>query len=98
MPDIDRATVEHVATLSRLALSAAERSLFEEQLRRIIGYFAKLNELNTDDVEPLSHPLGLRNVFRGDEVTPSMPRDQALGNAPAKTDDAYKVPVVVAPS
>jgi len=98
MATIDRATVEHVAKLSRLALSEDELQLFEEQLVRIIGYFDKLNELNTDDVEPLSHPLGLRNVFRGDQVVPSAPRHEALSNAPDRTDDAYKVPVVVDPS
>ena len=95
MATIDKATVEHVATLSRLALTAEELALFEKQLRDIIGYFDKLNELDTDGVAPLSHPLGLRNVFRDDAVRPSMPRDDALSNAPARTDEAYKVPVVV---
>ena len=98
MAAIDRATVEHVARLSRLALTDDEIVLVQSQLSNILDYFDKLKTLDTADVEPLSHPLGLRNVFRGDEVAPSMPRDQALGNAPAKTDDAYKVPVVVAPS
>ena len=95
MATIDRATVEHVATLSRLALSDEELRLFEDQLSRIIDYFDKLNELDTTGVEPLSHPLGLRNVFRADTVTPSAPRDDALSNAPARTEEAYKVPVVV---
>jgi aspartyl-tRNA(Asn)/glutamyl-tRNA(Gln) amidotransferase subunit C len=95
MAVIDRATVEHVAKLSRLALTDDELALFEEQLSRIIGYFDTLNELDTEDVEPLSHPFGLRNVFREDKVTPSAPRADALANAPASTDEAYKVPVVV---
>jgi aspartyl-tRNA(Asn)/glutamyl-tRNA(Gln) amidotransferase subunit C len=95
MPTIDRTTVEHVATLSRLSLSEEELALFESQLNRILEYFDRLKALDTDDVEPLSHPLGLRNVFRPDEVAPSSPRDLALSNAPARTDNAYKVPVVV---
>jgi aspartyl-tRNA(Asn)/glutamyl-tRNA(Gln) amidotransferase subunit C len=95
MAAIDRATVEHVATLSRLALTDEELALFEKQLRDIIGYFDKLNELDTEGVAPLSHPLGLRNVFRDDAVQPSMPRSDALSNAPARTGEAYKVPVVV---
>ena len=95
MAEIDRATVEHAATLSRLALTEEELVLFEKQLRDIIAYFDKLNELETGGVEPLSHPLGLRNVFREDEARPSMPREEALSNAPARTDEAYKVPVVV---
>ncbi len=95
MAEIDRATVEHVAQLSRLALSEEELALFETQLSNILGYFDKLNQLETDGVEPLSHPLGLRNVFRCDDVKPSAPREDALSNAPARTDEAYKVPVVV---
>ena len=95
MAKIDRATVEHAAKLSRLALTEEELVLFEKQLRDIIGYFDKLNELDTSGVEPLSHPLGLKNVFRNDDVKPSMPREEALSNAPARTDEAYKVPVVV---
>ena len=95
MAAIDRATVEHVAKLSRLALSEEELELFETQLSRILEYIDKLKALDTGGVEPLSHPLGLRNVFRDDAVTPSAPREEALSNAPAKTEEAYKVPVVV---
>ena len=95
MATIDRATVEHVARLSRLALTADELALFEAQLSNIVAYIDKLKALDTADVEPLSHPLGLRNVFRDDAVKPSVPRDEALANAPARTPEAYKVPVVV---
>lgn len=95
MSQIDLATVQHVATLSRLALSEEELKLFQTQLSNILEYIDKLKALDTRNVEPLSHPLGLRNVFREDEVKPSAPRDEALSNAPAKTDEAYKVPVVV---
>ena len=95
MAEIDRATVEHVAKLSRLALSDQELALFEVQLSNILQYIDKLKELDADGVEPLSHPLGLRNVSRADEVKPSAPREEALSNAPARTDEAYKVPVVV---
>jgi len=95
MASIDRATVEHVAKLSRLALTEDELALFETQLSNILDYFDKLKALDTTDVPPLSHPLGLRNVFREDAVKPSASREEALSNAPARTDEAYKVPVVV---
>ena len=95
MATIDRATVEHVARLSRLALSEQEFALFETQLARILEYIDKLKELDTTGVPPLSHPLGLKNVFREDEVRASAPREEALSNAPARTEEAYKVPVVV---
>jgi aspartyl-tRNA(Asn)/glutamyl-tRNA(Gln) amidotransferase subunit C len=95
MATIDRDTVEHVAMLSRLMLTDDELALFEGQLSRIVHHIDSLQKLDTEKVEPLSHPLGLRDVFRADEVTPSLPREEALANAPARTDEAYKVPVVV---
>lgn len=98
MPKIDRDAVLHVATLSRLALSEDELQLFQDQLSRIIEYFDKLDPIDTAHVQPLSHPMGIRNVFRQDAVGASAPRQDALSNAPAKTDEAYKVPVVVDPS
>ena len=95
MPSIDRATVLHVARLSRLELSEQEQHLFETQLSRILDHISALQQVNTSGVEPLSHPLGLKSVFRDDIVKPSMPREEALMNAPARTEEAYKVPVVV---
>ena len=95
MAAIDRATVEHVARLSRLALTDDEIVLVQSQLSNILDYFDKLKTLDTADVEPLSHPLGLKNVFRDDAVKPSASREDALSNAPATTGEAYKVPVVV---
>ena len=95
MATIDRATVQHVAKLSRLALTEQELDLFQAQLSDILNHIDKLKALDTTGVEPLSHPLGLRNVFRDDVVKPSAPREDALSNAPARTPEAYKVPVVV---
>ena len=95
MAGIDRATVKHVAKLSRLALSEDELVLFESQLSKILDYIDKLRALDTSGVEALSHPLGLRNVFRADAVKASAGREEALANAPARTEEAYKVPVVV---
>ena len=55
----------------------------------------KLNELDTKDVEPLSHPLEMTNVFREDEVQPSLTQEEALANAPLKSDKFFRVPKVV---
>ena len=95
MASIDRATVMHVARLSRLELTEQELQTFETQLSRILDYISALQKAETAGVEPLSHPLGLKSVFRDDIVKPSMPREDALKNAPARTEEAYKVPVVV---
>lgn len=87
--------VEHVANLARLDLSDADKEKFAEQLSAILKYAEKLNELNTDDVEPTSHVLPLVNVMRADEVKPSLPIDKVMRNAPDEEDGQIKVPAVL---
>lgn len=92
---LDRSTVEKVTLLARLRLNEEELDQMTEQLGKIVGYIDQLNELNTDDVEPLSHAVELTNVFADDIVAPSLPREQALENAPKKDDAHYQVPAVL---
>jgi len=92
---IDRGQVEKVAHLSRLELSAKELELFSGQLKAIVDYIQKLNELDTSDVEPLAHCLPISNVFREDEVLPSLSAEQALANAPDRAGDYFKVPQIL---
>ena len=66
--------VEHVALLARLSLSDEEKALFSRQLSSILEYVDQLNELDTDDVEPLTHILPVFNVFREDVVRPGSVR------------------------
>lgn len=80
--------VRKVARLARLRLSAEEETQFADQLGQILDYVEMLNEVATDEVEPMAHAAGLSNVFRPDEPHPSLPREQALANAP-KTDGKY---------
>lgn len=87
--------VEHVALLARLSLSEDEKNRFCEQLSSILNYADMLNSLPTDDVEPLTHILSVNNVFRTDEVKPSMDRDEMLANAPLAEDCQYKVPKIM---
>ena len=87
--------VEHVANLARLDLSDAEKEQFAGQLSAILKYAEKLNELNTDGIEPTSHVLPLANVMRDDAVKPSWPIEKALRNAPEQEDDQFKVPAVL---
>lgn len=87
--------VEHVALLSRLALSDEEKEMFAGQLSAILKYAEKLNELDTDGVEPTSHVLPLANVMREDEVRPSWPIEKVLANAPDDEDGHFKVPAVL---
>ena len=92
---IDEKQVQHVAQLARLRLSPEELKRFSTHLSRILVYINQLNEVDTESVEPMSHPLDLQNVFREDEARPSLPRDEALANAPVKRDGFFIVPPVL---
>jgi|ERR1041385_7790017 aspartyl-tRNA(Asn)/glutamyl-tRNA(Gln) amidotransferase subunit C len=87
--------VEHVAKLARLEFTEAEKEKFTHQLNKILAYMEKLNELDTKNVEPLSHVIELSNVFRDDIVKPSHPREEMLKNAPEKSEEFFKVPKVI---
>jgi aspartyl-tRNA(Asn)/glutamyl-tRNA(Gln) amidotransferase subunit C len=87
--------VRHVAMLSRLELSEEEVRHFETDLNNILSYVEKLGELDTSDVPPTSHSLPLSNVFREDEVRPSLSNEEALANAPEHEDGCFRVPMVI---
>ncbi|MDE3057271.1 MAG: Asp-tRNA(Asn)/Glu-tRNA(Gln) amidotransferase subunit GatC [Bacteroidota bacterium] len=87
--------VEHISDLARLEFSEQEKEKFTHQLNDILKYVEKLNELDTSNVEPLSHVIELQNIFRADKVKPSIPTEEALKNAPAKTEEFFKVPKVI---
>jgi len=92
---MSRAEVEKVALLARLLLSEEELAQMTVQLGAILQYMDLLAELNTDQVEPLAHPLEITNVFRADEVRPSLARQAALANAPHHDEECYLVPAVL---
>ena len=87
---LTKSAVAKVAHLARLKLSDVELDLFTTQLGQVLGYVELLNELNTDDVDPIAHVADIANVFRDDELKPSLPRAAALSNAP-KTDGKFFV-------
>ena len=94
--NIDKKVVKHVAFLSRLELSDNDLELYSRQLASILSYIDKLNEIDTKDVQPTSHPLSsLKNVFRKDVLKKSLEADEALKNAPSKEGDSFKVPQVI---
>lgn len=92
---VDEKLVDYVARLSRIQLGKEEKLKFADQLERILTYIEKLKELNTDDVEPLAHPLETTNVFREDEERESLPTDEALKNAPDGSGGFFGVPAVI---
>lgn len=94
------AEVAQVAHLARLELTPAELETMTRQLRSIVAYVDQLREVNTDGVEPLAHPLPVSNVFRDDELVPSLPIAEALANAPDRRTNArgehfFAVPAVL---
>ena len=92
---VTRKDVEHIAELARLKFKDEELENFTSQLNEILEYMEKLNELDTENVEPLSHPVESQNVFREDGIKPSVSREDALKNAPQKDDEFFKVPKVI---
>jgi aspartyl-tRNA(Asn)/glutamyl-tRNA(Gln) amidotransferase subunit C len=87
--------VRWVAHLARLELSDAELATMTRQLSAILDYVQQLQEVPTEGVEPLAHPLPIHNVFRDDQPVPSLPVDAALANAPQRHGDFYSVPAVL---
>lgn len=92
---IDRDEVRHVASLARLELSDAEEEQMTGQMNGILEYVEKLNELDTKDVEPTTHAIELRNVFRPDRVESSLDRKDSLANAPETDGVNFVVPRVL---
>ncbi len=87
--------VKYVAHLARLNLSPAEEQKLGEQLNHILGYIAKLKEVDVSKVEPTAHAFPLVNVFRPDETRPGLTNEEALRNAPAKANGLFVVPKIV---
>jgi len=92
---IDKKTVEYIAKLARLALSEEEKKEFAGQLDKILAYIDKLSELDTGNVQPTSHAVPLKNVFREDEVKESLGQEEALSNAPEKDRGHFRVPRII---
>jgi len=92
---LTREEVLHIAHLARVALSAEDVATFQEQLSEILDHFETLKALDTEGVEPTSHPLPLESVMRGDDVRPSLPREDVLANAPLAEDGLFRVRAVL---
>jgi len=92
MPDMD---ISYVAHLARIEMSEAEKAKFATQLKDILKYVEKLGELDVSNVEPMAHATPLTNVFRKDEVRPSIEIEKVLKNAPEQARDLFIVPKIV---
>ncbi len=92
---ITKEEVEHVAWLAHIELTEEEKVLFTEQFNRILDFFRKINEVDTEDVPPTYHVLNLVNVYRKDEAGKPLPKKEILKNAPRKEDNFFKSPRIV---
>ena len=91
---ITREDVLHVAALARLEIPEDEVDAVRDQLGAILEAVGKVSELDLADVEPMTHPLDLVNEWAEDEPRSSLPRDEALANAPDPFDGSFRVPAV----
>jgi aspartyl-tRNA(Asn)/glutamyl-tRNA(Gln) amidotransferase subunit C len=87
--------IDYVGILAKLELSPEEKEAAKKDMGRMLDYIDKLNELDTSDVEPMSHVFPVHNVFREDVVTNGDDREQMLANAPEAKEWQYQVPRTV---
>ena len=92
---LSKKEVEHVAWLAHIDLSEEEKALFTEQFNEILEYFKKIDEIETENVEPTYHVLDLENVSRKDKQVPPLTTEEALKNAPKKDKKFIKAPRIV---
>lgn len=95
MSEIKREEAARVAELARLSFQDRELEKMALTLNQILRYVEKLNELDTENVPPTSHVLGVINAMRADEVRPSLPIEEVLRNAPEQEERQFKVPAIM---
>lgn len=87
--------IDYVGILAKLELSEDEKKEARKDMERMLDYIDMLNQLDTKDVEPMSHIFAINNVFREDVVTNGDDKDNMLKNAPECKEGGYKVPKTV---
>ena len=92
---LTREDVAKVAHLARLKLTDKELDVFTSQLGQVLEYVDVLNEVDTENIEPMAHAIEVHNVFRDDKIRESLPREAALQNAPLTDGKYYLVPQIL---
>ena len=92
---IDDETIENVCILEKLSLGEEAKAKAKQDMQKMLDYVEKLDELDTDGVEPLSHIFGDENVFRDDVVTNGDNKEAMLANAPKEKEGQYQVPKTI---
>lgn len=92
---IDKKTIEHIAKLARLQVSAGEAEKYSEQLSKALGYFEQISKLETKGIEPLVTPSDVQPFWREDVVRKENSAEEMTANAPERMGNLFKVPPVV---
>ena len=92
---ITKKEVEYVAELAKLEFNEEEKEEFTSQLNSILDYFKKLNELDTERVEPTANVISMPNLLNEDKVKPSLPQDEVLFNSKYVKKGYFKVPRIM---
>jgi aspartyl-tRNA(Asn)/glutamyl-tRNA(Gln) amidotransferase subunit C len=92
---LSREQVTGIADLAKLDLTETEIEQYADQLSAVLDYASRLEQLDTNNIPPTATVLPLENVMREDEVQPSLPREQALANAPAAIEGQFRVDAVL---
>ncbi|MFX1346432.1 MAG: Asp-tRNA(Asn)/Glu-tRNA(Gln) amidotransferase subunit GatC [Promethearchaeota archaeon] len=94
--ELSKETLKHLSKLALLELSEEEEEKLSKQLGDILDYFKKLNDLDTSNVKPTTHPIeGLSNVFREDEPWESLSNEEVTKNSKYKQDGYFKAPRIL---
>ena len=95
MSKVDDTTVDKIAELARLEFNSEDKESIKKDLSKILSYIDKLNEIDTEGVEPLIHISDEYNILREDAVEETISQEEALKNAPDKNSDYIKIPKVL---
>lgn len=94
--EFSKDSIDHLSKLALLDLTDEEKEKVTKQLGDILNFFKKLDDLDTDNVDPTTHPVeGLQNVFREDEPWESLSNEEALKNTKYKKDGYFKAPRIL---
>ena len=92
---ISRGEVKHVAKLARLKITDPEADAYQKELNAVLQHFEALQELDTENVKPMSHVLEMKNVWREDEPRKSSRAESLMANAPEEESGYFKVPKIL---
>ncbi len=91
---MNKEEVEKVASIASLELSDTEKEDLKDDMENILDWFSRLDEINTESVEPAFQPIDVKNEMREDEVEETLERKEALGNTDNKEDGFFKGPKI----